>query len=93
MSQGPWIDAIRRIHECREAVVLCPNCSQQPLSVRDLESELDPSVFERVLQCPGCRASVAARISKGLSSYEPSGETSASADFAARAYERNLGPD
>ena len=88
MSQEPWIDAIRRIHECREAVVLCPNCLQQPLSVRDLEPELDSSVFERVLHCPGCRASVAARISKGLTEYKPSGETSASADFAARVDER-----
>ena len=88
MKKDPWIEAIKQLHENRDASILCPNCELEDLQVEDLESALDQSVFERLLECPGCGASVAARIAKDATNFRPTGRSSDSADFAQRAYNR-----
>lgn len=76
-------------HENMLASVLCPNCSKDFLQAKDLYSRLNDTVKERVLSCPSCGASVAARMQADPDE-ERSGEISEALELSEIFYRRRL---
>lgn len=49
-----WVEAGRILASDPAAKVKCPNCEASDLVVTDVVSEADPTLVERVLECPSC---------------------------------------
>jgi len=53
-NASKWIEAGKILSADPSAKVRCPNCEGANLVVIDLASDADPSLLERVMQCPSC---------------------------------------
>lgn len=49
-----WINAAIVLSKDPTTKVNCPKCNKHFLQVMDIESNVNPSDFERYLSCPGC---------------------------------------
>ena len=62
MNTNPWVFALQKFEADISAQVTCPNCDHACLEVTDIFPVSDSKNKERILTCPACRATIAARM-------------------------------
>ncbi|MCQ1528818.1 hypothetical protein [Lutispora saccharofermentans] len=51
-----WIEAGKLIAENPDAKILCPECEQNNLEVKDIRNDNNVSELERIMYCSNCGA-------------------------------------
>lgn len=59
-----WIEIGKRLGKDPNEKIECPVCKYKNLKVKDIPSEIEENLFERIIYCPNCNAKIYLRMNK-----------------------------